>query len=87
MMNLMWIGGITVVVGAAISTLSRALGIAFCRIGKAIHRHGLPPFPKPDEQELDRCFPEDKMPRNFLVLGVSAAAGGCVIIVLGLLMN
>ena len=86
MTNLTIVGAITLIAGVVISALHRHIGSGFCKLGKAAH--GLAPeAARLDEETLAQCYPEDKMPRNILIAGITAIVVACMLIAADLYMK
>ena len=82
----MWIAGAVILAGSLITVLHRVLGIAFCRLGKVIHRSSALPI-RFDEETLAECYPEDKMPRYVMIAGIVTIVGGGILLGLSILVE
>jgi len=82
---LSWVMIMVVIVGILLVVFHRALGIGFCKIGKRMDRQR-PPLLRSSEEELNRCYPEEKMPGHVRLMGYGFIVGGCVVFALSFLL-
>ena len=82
MTQLSWTGAIVALAGLVLLVFQRALGIGFCRFGKAAHRKA-PTSMQFDEETLTRCYPDDRMPGYFMLIGIATLLGGTIAVIVG----